>query len=169
MRFFYILSVFFHILSAAVWIGGMAFFAFVVVPLIRNPEYRSSAPALVEWLGRRFRYVGWICLSLLTITGYINLSFRGFGLSDFFSSGMWTGFFGEILFVKLHFAALIFLASGIHDFYIGPRATLIWKKDPDSPQAMKWRKTASWFGRLNFVMSLAALLCGIMLIRGWAW
>ena len=58
----YHLSVFLHILSAIIWIGGMLFLALVVVPTTRGLP-PSERAALFGAVGRRFRRVGWICIT----------------------------------------------------------------------------------------------------------
>jgi uncharacterized membrane protein len=162
----YYLSVFFHILAATVWVGGLIFFAAVAIPMIRNTEFAGTAPRIVEWIGMRFRYVGWITLGLLVATGTTNLLYRGFGPSDWFSPGMWTGYFGTALAYKLIMVSIILIISALHDFYIGPRATRLWQKNPDAPQAVSYRKAASWIGRANLILALAILACAVMLVRG---
>jgi len=39
----YLLAVSLHILAACVWIGGMVFLAAVLLPVLREPEYRGAA------------------------------------------------------------------------------------------------------------------------------
>ena len=68
-----------HILAAAIWIGGMVFLALVLVPVVRRPEYRDHAWRLVHLTGTRFRWVGWVCLGILAVSGFVNLDFRGIG------------------------------------------------------------------------------------------
>ncbi|GIX49395.1 MAG: hypothetical protein KatS3mg131_3606 [Candidatus Tectimicrobiota bacterium] len=77
MRLLYLLSVWLHLLAAAVWIGGMAFLTLVLVPIVRQPEHRAQAPLLMHRTGRRFRTVGWTCLLVLFFTGLVNLVYRG--------------------------------------------------------------------------------------------
>ena len=44
----YLLAVSFHILAACVWIGGMVFLAVVLLPALREPEYRGVALPLIR-------------------------------------------------------------------------------------------------------------------------
>ncbi len=71
----YHVSVFVHILSAIIWIGGMFFLALAVVPATRTMP-RSERATLFGIVGRRFRTVGWICIALLLVTGAINAAYR---------------------------------------------------------------------------------------------
>lgn len=165
----YILSVWIHILAAALWVGGMLFLALVLIPALRRWDQRGVAATLVHHVGVRFRWLGWLSLLLLVLTGSINVAMRGFGWSDLVSSLFWRSMFGQILGVKLLLVALTFLLSAIHDFLIGPRATRLGRQDPDSPQARKFRRQAAWMGRLNLLIGLLIVALGVMLVRGWPW
>ncbi|HKJ44595.1 MAG TPA: DUF4149 domain-containing protein [Balneolales bacterium] len=162
----YHISVFIHIISAMVWVGGILFMVLVIVPLLRKKDLKSSAATLVQKVGVQFRLVGWISLILLLITGIFNLGFRGYHWSDLWSGALWQGSFGHILAVKLLFVSLIYLISAVHDFYIGPKATELWQEDPASPKAKKLRKAASWIGRLNLIFALIVVFEAISLVRG---
>lgn len=166
MRALYLLSVWLHILSAVVWIGGMVFLALVLVPVIRRTEYRGIAASLIHWTGARFRWVGWVSLLLLILTGTINLTFRGFGWMDLKSGRIFQGPFGQILGIKLLLVALILVLSVLHDFIIGPLATASWQTNPASAEAMRLRHQAGWLGRLNLLLALVVVALGIMLVRG---
>ena len=167
MHAFYLLSVWFHILAAIVWIGGMAFLILVLVPAIRQPQYRGVVVSLIHWTGLRFRLVGWVCMGLLLFSGTFNLAYRGFGWADFWSGQLWQGSFGRILGVKLLLVAVILVASTVHDFSVGPRATAALKQDPVSTQAVRLRRQATWLGRLNMALALVVVALGVMLVRGW--
>ncbi len=166
MRAFYLLSVWLHILAAAVWIGGMAFLALVLVPLVRRPEHRSAAVSIVRWTGVRFRPVGWVALGLLVLSGVFQLAYRGFGWADAVGGRLWAGPFGRILAVKLGLVAAVVVLSAVHDFVIGPRATAVWQQKPDAPEARRLRRAASWIGRLNLLLALSIVAFGVMLVRG---
>ena len=82
MRDLYLFSVWLHILAATVWVGGMAFFMLVLVPLARSPAVGKNAGALLHWIGVRFRAVGWASLAVLVVTGSFNLYARGVRWAD---------------------------------------------------------------------------------------
>ena len=155
-----------HILAAAVWIGGMVFLALVLVPVVRRPEYREHASRLVHLTGTRFRSVGWVCLAILAVSGFVNLYFRGIGWAALINAGFWQSPFGNILGIKLLLVAVILGLSAWHDFRVGPRATAAWARDPGSAEAAKLRRTASWFGRLNLALALVVVVLGVALVRG---
>jgi copper resistance protein D len=71
----YFLSVWLHILAAAVWVGGLIYTAAVAVPfaLTHEPAERQR---LLRGLARRFRWIGWGSIGVLFITGLGNLTLR---------------------------------------------------------------------------------------------
>ncbi|MDR5694028.1 MAG: DUF4149 domain-containing protein [Armatimonadota bacterium] len=166
MRALYLLSVWLHILAAATWIGGMIFVAAVLIPVTRRSEYRAVAPSLVHWTGVRFRLVGWHALGLLLLSGVFNLAYRGFRWSDLWTGRLWGSSFGQVLGVKLVLVALILLVSALHDFVIGPRATVLWQANPGSHEAVRLRRQAGWLGRINLLLALVVAALGVMLVRG---
>ena len=169
MRGFYLLSVWLHILAAAIWIGGMAFLVLVLVPVTRMAEYRTVAARLVQDTGVRFRWVGWGCLALLLSSGAINLGYRGFGWAHVRNGTIFQGPFGRVLGVKLLLVTLILLFSALHDFFIGPKATILAQSAPHTSSAIRARWQASWLGRVNLLLGLIVVALGILLVRGWIW
>jgi uncharacterized membrane protein len=71
----YHLSVWIHIVAAAVWTGGLIYTGAVVIPfaLTHEPQERQR---ILRGLARRFRRIGWTAIVLLFITGIGNLTFR---------------------------------------------------------------------------------------------
>jgi putative copper resistance protein D len=166
MHTLYIISVYVHILSAAVWVGGMFFLILVLIPVLRKPELRESFPAVFYQAGVRFRLVGWVSLALLIVTGTFNLAFRGFTISDLLTGRIFEGSFGHTLLSKLIAVGLILIVSVIHDFWIGPKAGEIIREDPFSPRGRSLRRMAVMLGRLNFFLALLVVLLAVMLVRG---
>jgi putative copper resistance protein D len=162
----YYLSVWLHILAAALWAGGMLFLVLVLLPVVRQPEHRSIAGRLTHLVGVRYRNLGWLCFGLLVASGITNLLGRGVHLADLLTAGFWQTSFGQTLAVKLFFVAAIFLLSGIHDFVVGPRATAAWQANPGSPEAMRLRRQAVWYGRVNLLLSLVVIFLAVALVRG---
>ena len=167
MHAFYLLSIWLHILAASVWMGGMVFLVLILVPAIRQPRYSGIAASFIHWTGLRFRWVGWICLGLLLLSGTFSLAYRGFDWTNLWDGQLWQGSFGRILGVKLLLVAVIFVASGFHDFAIGPRATELWQQNPGSAKALRLRRRAGWLGRVNLLLALVVVALGVMLVRGW--
>src|SRR4051812_6729233 len=122
MHYLYLISVWIHILSATVWMGGAAFLALVLVPALKHPDFQSLSSSLLHPIGVRFRKVGWVCLSILILTGCFNLGFRGYTWMDCLDGSVFRGAFGRILAIKLLGVGFILFLSVIHDFFLGPRA-----------------------------------------------
>ena len=169
MHLFYLFSVWFHILAAVVWIGGMIFLSVILLPVIRRPEFRTASPLLVHFSGVRFRWIGWLCLVVLVFTGAFNLIYRGITWEELRIRDFWQSQFGVILSTKLILVVSVLLLSMLHDFFIGPKASALGRADPGSPDALRFRRYASWFGRVNLFLALVIVAFGIMLVRGASW
>ena len=163
----YQLSVFIHILSAIVWIGGMLFLALVVVPTTRGMPPPERA-ALFGVVGRRFRTVGWVCIGLLIVTGIINSAYRGVTWDNLFSAEMWGSPFGTTLAIKLGVVAIMLALSVYHDFVIGPASVRLGSQvKPDTmKEAQRLRMRASLVARIEAILALVVLALAIMLVRG---
>lgn len=164
----YLLSVWIHILAAMAWIGGMLFLVLVVVPWLRAGG-RANAGAFLRETGVRFRSVGWTCFAILTVTGTFNLYARGVRLGDFARPEWLASPFGRSVLSKLGLFALILVVSAVHDFSVGPRASVAIQRDPGSPEAERLRRQASLMGRGNALLALAIVAVAVTLVRGWPW
>lgn len=166
MQTLYHISVFLHVLSAMIWIGGMLFFAMIVVPITRTPDFQAMAGRLFTAMGVKFRVVGWSCLMLILMTGFLNLTGRYGSMGIMGESGFWTGPFGSVLAIKISIFVLILVMSAVHDFFIGPKAARLLERNPGDPIAIKLRKSASWFGRINLLLGLIVVYLAVGMIRG---
>jgi putative copper export protein len=167
MHTLYVISVWLHIVAATIWVGGMLFLVLVIVPYLRRPDAdRAQTAQLVRDTGLRFRRVGWSCFALLAATGTANLMFRGVTLDDFASAAWRTSSFGHTVLLKLAGFGAVVCLSAVHDFVIGPRAADALLRAPGSPQALRLRRAASYFGRLNVLLALALIALGVVLVRG---
>jgi uncharacterized membrane protein len=144
----YVLCVALHITAAAVWVGGMVFFAVVAVPALRRPEVAPARRALFAALAPRFRWLGWIAVAVLVGTGILNLRFRGIDWATLADRRFWATGFGRTLAAKLGFVALAVLASAVHE------------------ASARRGRLASWTGRLVLLASVAALFLAVALVRG---
>jgi uncharacterized membrane protein len=158
----YELSVWLHILAACTWLGGMAFLVVVLVPLLRRRELADVALQLVESSGRRFRALGWGCLSTLVVTGMVNMSFRGVRWADVLDGAPAAA----ALRVKLMLVLAVLAISALHDFWLGPRAARMWREKPGSASASRDRRRAALLGRVNGTLALALVLLAVMVVRG---
>lgn len=166
MYTFSLLFVWLHLVAATVWIGGMVFWAMVMVPIARRPQHQQITVTLISQSRRRFRWVGWGCLLVLLFSGTVNPAYRGFGWADVWNGLLFTGSFGHTLAIKLFCFVLILLLSAVHDFVVGPRATAVGQAASGSPEATRLQRQASWFGRVNLLLALAVVALGVALVRG---
>lgn len=100
MQIVYLLSVWLHILAAEGWIGGMIFLVVVLVPVTRRLGEQALTFSMIQRTGLRFRWVCWVCLELLLLSGAFNLAYRGFGWADWCTGGIWREPFGPVLGVR---------------------------------------------------------------------
>lgn len=166
MHSLYVFSVWIHILAAIAWIGGMLFLVTVMVPLLRKPEMRAKAAELFHVVGLRFRTVGWVALGLLVLTGITNLAFRGYSWAQVGNGQLFAGPFGHTLATKLVLVLALLVLGVVHDFWLGPRATILAREKPNSPERERARKIASWMGRTSMLLALAVVALAVMLVRG---
>lgn len=164
---FYI-SVWLHILAAALWVGGMLFLVLVVLPVLRRGEYRAAAAQLTHLVGVRFRNAGWAALSLLVVTGTFNAYYDG-ALQALWDRSLWQVPFVQRLGIKLLLVTAVLAVSAVHDFYVGPRATAAWRQEPQSEEARRWRRMAAWLGRANLLLAPAIIAQAVALARGLPW
>lgn len=163
----YQLSVFLHILSAIIWIGGMLFVALVIVPTTRGMPAPERA-ALFSAVGLRFRTVGWICIGVLIVTGTINAMYRGVSWANVFTAELWASPFGSTLAMKLAVVTLLLALSLYHDFVIGPASVKATEQATPKGRARSesLRRRASKIGRVEALLALVVLALAIMLVRG---
>lgn len=152
----YYISVFFHILFAAFWIGSMLTLPLVLLPTIKNHPDRIK---ILYASGLKLRFWGWIALGGLLVTGLLNIHFRGLNFS-------WTLFTQNSYGILISYKILIFIAvlllGAIHDFYIGGRAI----EEMEKAQDDKVKKVARYTGRLLLLLALAAAFLGVAASRG---
>lgn len=166
MHAIYLLSVWLHIIAAMTWVGGMLFLVLVVVPWLRRGD-RATAGAFLRETGQRFRAVGWACFALLLATGLFNLWARGVRLADFGRLGWLTSGFGRSVLIKLGLFAAVLAMSVVHDFFVGPAASVAITRDPRSSEAERLRSQASLLGRANAILGLTLVGVAVTIVRGW--
>ncbi|HET6346635.1 MAG TPA: CopD family protein [Myxococcota bacterium] len=160
----YLVLVWLHLLAAAVWVGGLAFFVLVLVPELRTR--REGVAALMERLGYRFRTVGWAVLVFLVLSGLQLARVRGLDLGAPFATALWETDLGHALLAKVSLVAATLAVSGVHDYYVGPRATALWQAQRDSAEARRWRAWARGLGRINMLLAVAVLGAAVCVVRG---
>lgn len=152
---YYYISLLFHIIFGAFWIGGMLFLPLVLLPSIKNHPDRIL---LLHQTGIKFRFIGWIALIGLAFTGILNMYFRGLPLTWNYIS---ESDYGKLLSLKVLLFVLMLLIGGIHDFYIGNKSIDEMKVNSHG----NYKKLARWSGRINLLLALIIAFIGIALSR----
>ncbi|HEY0672729.1 MAG TPA: DUF4149 domain-containing protein [Longimicrobiales bacterium] len=159
----YHFNVFIHVMAALLWLGGMFFLAVVGAPVLRklpSPELRAQ---MFTQIGRQFRWVGWIAITTLIITGLLNLRFRGMlSMSMLGSAELWRTPYGQALAWKLVSVTVMLIVQGIHDFIHGPAASA---SAPGTPEALRLRKQAAWMARINAILGIIVVMAAVKLAR----
>lgn len=161
----YIWSVFLHLIFVTFWFGGMLFTAAILVPATRK-KLANQRGLLFTELGTRFSRLSWVVFPLLIITGISSLLGRGYTVDTLLSTDFWRSTYGARLMDKLYLFALILILSGIHDFWLGPKAAKLLQEDPESQRTRKFRKATSWAGRINLAIGLIIIYIAVTLVRG---
>ncbi len=162
----YFWSAYIHILMAMFWIGGMLFTAAVLVPVSRDKMFEHRRGYLFKKAGTIFSRISWVIFLLMIVTGVTMLLGMGYGMDDLMSSHFWGSAYGSALMGKLHIFSLVLILSGIHDFWLGPKAAELMDHEPDSTLTRRFRKASSWVGRINLLLGLIILYYAIVLVRG---
>lgn len=154
-----------HLLAAVIWVGGMAFLAFVLGPYGRRLPDEQRAD-LFRNVGRRFSRISWPLIAILIFTGPLSLYLRGVPPAQALGPLFLSTSYGQSVLVKTILFTLIITLSAVHDFWIGPRVHRLLASLRGLPeeerealrgQAHKMRRAASYIGRVNFILGLAVL------------
>ena len=160
-RELYVISVFFHVVAACLWLGGMLFLILAFIPGIKNHPDKVD---LIAKVSLKFRVVGSVALAILLVTGIFQLEYRGMEWSMAFFTG---STFGKTVGLKLLvFIAIVFITI-IHDYFLGNRAIEAWKSNPEHIKTIRLRNLSRLMGRLSFMLSVLAVWLGVILSRGW--
>lgn len=156
MKTLYLVSIFIHVISAVFWIGGMLFIPLILLPSIKKEPNRIL---MLYKTGVKLRFYGWISLSLLFLTGLLNMHFRGIPMSlEFFIDNS----YGRLFTHKVALFILILAVSGIHDFRIGTKSI----KEMQYTSNRKFKLLAKLTGYLNLLLALVMVFLGILISRG---
>lgn len=68
-----------HLVSAMFWVGGMAFATFVLMPALKKEGGLALITRIMPRVVARFRILVWVAISVLVLTGLLNLYFVGAG------------------------------------------------------------------------------------------
>jgi putative copper export protein len=145
----------FHLLAAAVWIGGTVALVAAAVPVLRRLPQEQRADS-VRALGRRWKPLGWISLAVLGASG-LWLAFGYWGADD--PDVLFDSRSGQILIAKgVLFVSLVATAA-LHDFVLGPRLNRQIREG--QPQTLRLpMQVAGWW---TFAVTLTLPVLGVVL------
>lgn len=160
----YFINVTIHLFAALLWLGGMFFLTVVGAPVLRKVEPPQLRATLFRELGAQFRWVGWLCIALLIVTGAVNLHFRGMlNGAVLGSAAFWGTPYGVALAWKLGAVAAMLVVQTVHDFAVGPAASRL---APGSPAMLKARRNAAWLARMSALFGIIVVIAAVRLARG---
>ncbi len=150
------ISLFFHVMAAILWIGGMLFLTLVIAPFLRSLNDRKQQSILYQAVGTRYRFWGWVAIVTLLITGPVNLYLMGISPLLIFNPTFHGTDYGFALMMKLAFVFIIVASSLLHDFWIGPKAR----------QSPKYSKIAKIAGRSNLIIAILIVIFAVFIRTG---
>jgi copper resistance protein D len=155
-----VLLVWFHLLAAIAWIGGMLFLSVVLVPVLKREPFASQKAVLFRAIAGRFRAVVWGAIAVLLFTGPLLLHQRGIPIAD--PSG-WP----QVLATKLGLVTILLSLTLIHDLILGPRVLRVVQIPAESRTGFEHRLVlwSPWVARLSFILALAVMFTAVMLVR----
>lgn len=88
-----------HLVSAMFWVGGMAFATFVLMPALKKEGGLALITQVMPRVVARFRIMVWAAISVIVLTGLLNLYYVG--VSTALLGSRWGLFF----FIKMGLVA----------------------------------------------------------------
>ena len=146
----------FHVVAAFLWIGGMLFLSVVLGPYVRTLPDPALRARLLQQVGLRFRPVGWACIAVLLVSGPLYLWSLGVSWD-----ALWHDPFWGTLRMKLVLVAGMLGISVLHDFVLGPR---LGRQDP-LRRSRALAQAVAWAGRVNLLLGLGVVALALGILR----
>lgn len=146
------LSLYFHIILIAVWIGGLLSLPLMVLPALRGKSYRRE---MLINTGVAFGKLGRPLLIAIFITGLLNAYTKGYALTD---SLFYLSDYGTWFIVKIFIFLLMVGITLWHERFSE-------KFLQDGSRYDELRKISTLTGRITVFLSLVLAWIGIMLSR----
>jgi uncharacterized membrane protein len=165
MSFLHTFSLWLHLVSVAVWLGGIVFFLVVFGPAVHRLPPAESVRILNR--GREaFQTLSWIAINLLLLTGVVNFVLRAT------ASGADLGVvYYATLAVKLLLSAAMIFHHALQSFKYGPRIVSLTAGTGDDsidawpePLLACWSK---WFVLLKINATLGAIVLLLGVVLSW--
>ncbi len=154
-----------HILTAVTLVGGMLFLTMTLLPVLRGSRDKAASGAIMTATAASFNRVGAVSLVVLIVTGFTNAIFKGFGMGVF-SASFWSATYAHTMGAKLIIALALAGLGLYHGGKSGKQVLAAMENAPDDPDTAGMRRKSSFTGRISLVLSLVAVLLGIVMSRG---
>ena len=148
-----LLPLWLHVLSAAVWLGGLLFQSHILFPLLAT----GGPAAPIAQAIRRFRRVAWTALVLLVLTGLHHLT-RLPPVAAMSESGVL-----KLLALKLFLVVVLLMLSAHRDFGVAARLMRAVAAGQDPRMALR---TIVRIDRVVLVLGVGLVYLGLALSRG---
>lgn len=148
-----LLALWLHVLSAAVWLGGLLFQSHILLPLLA----RGGPAEPVAQAVRRSRRVAWTALALLILTGLHNLT-RLPPVASMIESGVL-----KLLALKLFLVVVLLMLSAHRDFGVAARLIRVVAGGGDATQALR---TLVRLDRVALLLGVGLIYLGLAVSRG---
>jgi putative copper export protein len=155
-----------HLISAAVWLGGLVFLA-LSVGVARRTLTDADRIRFFRSIGRRFAVVGGLALIVLIATGIDLASAR-----DAWSS-LGEGTYGETLFAKLVLVGWVIVLTWVHSVIQGPALSRLRERQAERPDDREVRSQirrksaqAGIVSLLNLLATIAIFVLAARLVSG---
>src|SRR5215208_457092 len=147
-----ILNHWFHLLSAVIWIGGLAFLVMAVTPGLQKAVPKNQIKPITDIFYRYYKRVAGILLIVLLFTGGINLHYVNQVLTSQTGSGVQNhAKYLTVFFIKLA------LVLGLLTLFL---YTVLFKADEqeegETYEAVPYQRAALWMG--FFIILCAAAM-----------
>jgi putative copper export protein len=158
-----ILSLGLHLASLALWLGGMVFFLVVFAPTV-NDLQPGMAIRILDRGRRKLEAIGWTGISVLVITGIVNLILRqtsGPGIGEFYTIG---------LSIKLMVFGAMIYHHAVQVFRYGPAIAAMTAATPASamswpePLRAQWQKWLTLL-KINATLGPIGTVMGLVLLK----
>jgi len=148
-----LLPLWLHVLSAAVWLGGLLFQSHILLPLLA----RGGPAEPVAQAVRRSRRVAWTALVLLILTGLHNLT-RLPPVTSMIESGVL-----KLLALKLFLVVILLMLSAHRDFGVAARLIHAVAAGRDATPALRMLVRLD---RVALLLGLGLVYLGLAVSRG---
>ena len=153
-QLFPIINHWLHLMSAVIWIGGLAFFVMAVTPALQKAIPREYLKPAIDAFSHRYRRIVGILMVVILITGGINLHY----ISQIMLSQTGNGISNNPKYLTILFIKLT-LVLGIVTLFL---YTFIFKAEHGEETADEEIEAVP-FQRLAFWMGILIILCAAAL------